>query len=164
MNVPCLDPEVVLKRLGFRTEITLIREAAQRIKNGESLYKLYKPAGGLPLLAKGTATKVKKLLDQGKLGFLFNNHVEEEAVEEIVQGAGWLHDPPGLGSEIALINRLNELRPGLPRVEWNIEVLESVGIPVSEGLDLLVEHEVAGDTHGGDTNGQIVLDDSVYGN
>ena len=47
------DAEVRLRALKFRIPVDVVREAVQRLRNGESLYKLH--SGENPLLAKGTA-------------------------------------------------------------------------------------------------------------
>ena len=150
------DASTRLRELGFRTPLEVVREAVQRLQNGESLYRLH--SGEIPLVAKGTARKIKEFLDEGKLGFLFEIQPDLEAVRSVVNAV----DADGtLESEYSLEmsrfqrrdtsfaayyqafqERIGEILSGEQRFDWNIEQLEAVGIPLDEALSLLVEHDI----------------------
>jgi hypothetical protein len=151
------DARHELRTLGLRTPPEVVREAVQRLRNGESLYRLH--SSKIPLIAKGTANKIKKLLDEGKLGFLFEVQPEVEAIDramgELPEVPSYLGIPhrweidTSLNAEVGdlahweAIERVNtkvkELEKNCPDVEWNIESLENLGIPLEAALELLVE-------------------------
>ena len=160
------DASSRLRKLGLRTPLEVVREAAQRLQNGESLYRLH--SGEIPLVAKATARKIKELLDEGKLSFLFGIQPDVEAVRSAMEAVEAESGPepfqsrPELVSQSKLASRI-ELMPGgssfnvypgvfkekadtfvfnMVNFDWNIEHLESIGIPLDEALSLLVEHDI----------------------
>ena len=145
-----IDTTNELRKLGLRIPLAVVREAAQRLRNGESLYALYKmPDSGPPFIAKGTASKIKRLLDQGRLEILFGSQPEPQ-IEGSAFGASAIEDANDINeaNQVRLaaesnpfLSRIVELRPRLPQVDWDIENLESVGIPTLEGLALLIQHD-----------------------
>ena len=146
-----LLPELTtrLRELGLRTRPEVVCEAVQRLRNGESLYGLH--SGETPLVAKGTARKIKKLLDEGKLGFLF----EVRPGLEAAQSAGMeieADSPVWIQNRFCKYRDEDEIRERVrtqserffslsPDFDWNIEHLESIGISLDEALSLLVEHD-----------------------
>ena len=129
-----------LRDLGLRTPPQVVLEAVQRIRNGESLYKLY--SGDYPLVAKGTAKKIKGLLSEGKLSFLWEGKPELEAWTQATEGvAGWELGRIDMRTAEAFEARVEELMSNLPGCDWNIEGLENAGIPLNEALNLLIEKD-----------------------
>jgi len=138
------DARYRLREIGIRTPVDVVRQAVQRLKNGESVYALHN--GRVRLLSKVTATKIAKLNNEGKLGFLLDSRPYIEAAENAISSANdamGLVIPIGMldpkGSRDQLTERILEIVPRLPQIDWNIEYLESVGIPSPEGLAILVE-------------------------
>lgn len=160
------DAQNRLRDLGLRIPPEVVREAIQRLGNGESLYQLH--SGENPLVAKATARKVRDLLNANQLGFLIEIQPELEnarsAMEAVEAESG--REPsqgtPELASRAKSASRI-ELMPGgssfniYPGVfqketekflqsmvyfDWNIEHLESIGIPLDEALSLLREHDI----------------------
>jgi len=151
------DAAEKLRELGLTTSPEVVREAVQRIKNGESLYGLY--MGEIRLMAKATAVKVKNLLDAGKLDFLLDMGAEleevtaateevtaaTEEVKALMEAADPEHPPMMSRKDLSRLAReqfndnvrwrLSEL----PDNEWDIECLESIGIPLQKALNLLIE-------------------------
>jgi hypothetical protein len=131
------DDRKRLRGLGLRTSPEVIREAEQRIRNGESVYKLH--TGDPPLLAKATARKIKGLLDGNKLGFLFDDQQSRAASASLIEstpGGGSFSLYPGVFQAKAEAFNFHQMH-----FDWHIEQLEKVGIATDEALRLLVEHD-----------------------
>ena len=126
-----------LRELGLTTLPEVVREAVQRIRNGEPLYRLH--TGDIHLVAKGTATKIKDLANKGQLNFLFEVQPELEAAKSAMEAVD--NDSPGMISQSreAFNNTVRRHVSDLPNLDWDIEYLESTGIPLKEALALLVE-------------------------
>ena len=153
------EATIRLRALGLRTRLEVVQEAVQRIRNGESLYGLH--SGEIPLMAKGTARKIKNLLDNGELGFLFEAQPALEAVRSAEEAVAAEKLPEPLHHRVdgrnsiemvstpafapftseSFTDRVNEMLSRLPWFNWNIEHLESIGIPLDEALSLLVERD-----------------------
>ncbi|MDA1129645.1 MAG: hypothetical protein O2913_13265 [Chloroflexi bacterium] len=130
-----------LRALGVRTPVEVVGEAVQRLRNGESIYRLH--SGVAHLVARATARKIKKLLDEGKLGFLFEVQPELETADTAIgksQEFRFLFPSAPLPDGTMADATVRELREYCPDVDWNIESLERLGLPLEEALGLLVEH------------------------
>ena len=135
-----------LRALGITIPVEIVREAVQRLRNGESIYKLHSlRSGNVHLVARATARKIKKLLDEGKLGFLFEVQPELEAITSATrvaaEGPTRPMPPYDLATPDGFEARRKALLNDLPDVDWDIESLERIGIPLEEALDLLIEHD-----------------------
>ena len=71
------DARKQLLGLGIRTPPEKVITVVQRIRNGESIYQISE--SDLSVVAKRTANKIKKLLEEGYLGFLWEVQPEIEA-------------------------------------------------------------------------------------
>jgi len=143
-----------LKALGLRLPLDTVVTVVQRLGNGDSLYSLFTEEP--PLLSKGAARKIRDMLADGTLNFVLD--MEElppfwtksiEVVEELTveHEAGFAYAPntSGLGARRRpdrIRARFEILRPLLPLVHWNIGYLETSGVPLEVGLQLLVEHDL----------------------
>ena len=131
-----------LRALGIRMPVETVREAVQRLRNGESIYKLH--SGDVHLVARATARKIKKRLDEGKLGFLFEVQPELEAINTAMERSQEfqhpIHEPLDWTTAESMSAKVRELGKDCPDVDWNIESLERLGFPLEEALGLLVEH------------------------
>ena len=133
-----------LRALGLTRPVDVVREAVQRLRNGESVYRLHHEDP--PLVAKATAKKIRDLLNEGKLSFLFEIQPGLEAAE--LAGEMIVTDSlpvrvslSGDSSAQSVRDRVNNILSVLPWFDWNIEHLESIGIPLNEAFRLKLEHD-----------------------
>ena len=136
------DARTQLRSLGMRMPPDVVRSVAQRIRNGETIYQITE--GDQAVVAKRTANKIKVLLEDGKLGFLWEVYPEVEAIREVEV----IRDrEPRLQYHTALVGRpepkslmdrmeIFHAQFGLGR-EINVEYLERLGIPTIEALKIL---------------------------
>lgn len=131
-----------LRGLGLRLQVDIVREAVQRLKNGESVYSLYGRSDHI--MAKATALKIRSLWKQGELSFVLDVSSEIAMLEEASKDAVLVGDPLG-GSTLAKLvdvpKRVKELQPQLPKLDWAVEVLERAGIEVDEALAMMSERD-----------------------
>ena len=137
-----------LRALKIRVPVEVVREAVQRLRNGESVYRLHHEFP--PLVAKATAKKIRDRLNDGKLSFLFEIQPEFEAAQEERTAVeedtpDWLRHPlrgfltkEDVREEVG--RKAAAYRKTFTWFEWDIENLEAIGIPLDEALDLMVEH------------------------
>jgi hypothetical protein len=138
--------EVELKALGLRVHADIVLAVVQRYLNGETMYSL--GTGRDRIVSKVTASKLKRLLDEGKLAFVV------DALSDMASArrAGKVAEIAGGTKEFVTVSkrrerqgfdpiyqRMEEIRPQLPDVEFAIESLESAGISTGEGLSMMKE-------------------------
>jgi hypothetical protein len=71
--------EVELKALGLRVHADIVLAVVQRYLNGETMYSLYHGEGKTDtLVSKVTASKLKRLLDEGKLALVVDALTEDK--------------------------------------------------------------------------------------
>ena len=145
-----LDAVTKLRALKIRVDVEVVHEAVQRLRNGGSVYSLH--SGYLPLVAKATAKKIRDLWKEGKLSFLFDIRPDFEAAQQAgIEVADvspvWLedrfmdsHESEDIQDRIK--KQLEEYIKGQPKFEWDIETLETIGIPLETALEHMVEREI----------------------
>jgi hypothetical protein len=134
-----LEINAQLGQIGLRTRFEVVREVVQRLKNGDSLYSMYNSR----FVAKGTAVKIRKLWDAGKLNFLLDVATEMGALVEASADAALAADTPAshhIWSQIETNRqRILEILPQLPSITWDIEYLEKAGIVAEVALGMMIE-------------------------
>ena len=129
-----------LKALDLRLTFDIVREAVQRLKNGDSVYSLYEGSG--KIVAKATAGKIRNLWNQGKLNFVLDVSHEATIAEEVSKDAVLAGNPFAdftLQDPTEVVERFTELWPQLPKLDWTIEVLERAGIEADDALAMMTE-------------------------
>lgn len=144
MNLTQIDAE--LKALGLRSSAETVLSAVQRYMNGESMYAV--GTGRDRIVSKVTASKLRRLLDDGKLASVLEMLSDMAAARR----AGKVAEIAGGTKEFVTVSkraerrgfdpinqRMEEIRPQLPDVEFSIESLESARISTREGLSMMKE-------------------------
>ena len=131
------DARTQLRGLGIRTPPDTVISVVQRILNKESIYRISE--GDLAVVAKKTATKIKKLLEEGKLSFLYEVQPELEAINGARSVAEPSDDLSRFSAEAAsLLGRLGKFSAQYySGQDLNVELLEALGLSTQESLNIL---------------------------
>ena len=140
-----------LKKLGLRTALHIVEAVVSRLKDGESLYRIY---GGVDgdgrLVSKRTAEKIQRLWRSGQLEFLdapANADIRIADVTDAADIAGRYRAVSNAEHFSELIpeddtpiaRRVRAILPNLAVVTWSLRGLSAFGIPDEIALDLMAD-------------------------